>query len=163
MRDARQRSDGPVLPLGAPVELCVVDGGRDPPADEAQHGAVVILVSADAGGLHVDDADQPLADDHGHAQLAAHKIGGAQITRVGLDIRAPESAAGARPRSHHAFAERQRKVAHHLFAMPHRIANAQVFSLLVEQQNGEKIVRNDAAHDRRHVGEQLDPVRESPT
>ena len=53
------------------------------------------------------------------------------------------------------FAQRERKVAHHLFAMPDGITDAQVLPLFVEQQNGEKIVRDHAPDDVRNVGEQL--------
>ena len=91
----------------------------------------------------------------GTRKFAAHEIGRAQIAVVGLHIRQQNRLPAGRGRSHNSFTESERKITHHLFAMPHRIANAQVFPLVIEQQYGEKIVRNDAAHDLRDVGEQL--------
>src|ERR1700733_7172991 len=56
--NAGKRADGPVLPLGAAVELRIVNRGGDTAGDEAQHGAVVDFERAGAAGLHIDHADE---------------------------------------------------------------------------------------------------------
>ena len=60
-----------------------------------------------------------------------------------------------RGRTHNALAQRDGKIAHHVFAVAHAVADAQVFALLVVQQNGKQIVGNHAADNLANAREQL--------
>ena len=56
--------------------------------------------------LHVDDADQPAAGDHGDGEFAADDVGGAEVPRVGAYIGHEDRLAMRRGRAHDAFTER---------------------------------------------------------
>ena len=78
-----------------------------------------------------------------------------QIPLVGLDVRHQDWLALRGRGADNAFAQRDGKIAHHFFAVADGVANAQIFALLVEEQNREQIVGDDAAHDAGDAGEQF--------
>ena len=58
-----------------------------------------------------------------------------------------------------AFAQCDRKITNHLFAMPHGVADAQILPPLAIEQNRKHIVRQHLLDDLRHVSEQLVQVQ----
>src|ERR1035438_2147105 len=155
VRNPREGTNRSVLALGPLVKLRIVNRGRDTAGDEAQHGAVVDFEAVRANGLNVDHSNEAAPGDHGHAQLAANGVGSAQVPMVARYVRDENRLTAFGCRVDNSFTEAEREVAHDFFPVAYGIADAQIFPLLVEQENGKKIVGYDPAHDCGDVGEQL--------
>jgi hypothetical protein len=105
--------------------------------------------------LQVDHAHQLAARGHRHRQLGADGVHGVQVARIVADVAHQHRLAARRGRSGDAFADRDRQVAHHVLAMAHAVADAQVAALLVVEQDGEQVVGQHAVDDLGDIGEEL--------
>ena len=79
--------------------------------------AVVFGVGVDARGLHVDDAHQLAARDHGDGQFGAHGVQRVQVARIVAHVAHQDRLRAMRGRAGDPFAQGDRQVADHLVAV----------------------------------------------
>ena len=123
--------------------------------DEPQQRPVVFGIGVQPRRLQVDDADQLAAGSHGHGQLGANGVHRTQIAGIVADVAHQDRLAPRRRRSRDALAHRHREIPYHFVAVTHGIADPQILPPLVEQQDGEQVVRQDAVNDFGNIGQQL--------
>jgi sigma-B regulation protein RsbU (phosphoserine phosphatase) len=114
------------------------------------------LINYDAFSiLLVDHDDQSAPPHHGDRKFGAHRVHGVQVSRIVAHVADQKRLAARGGDSGDALAQRDREVADHVFAMAHRVADAQIAAPLAVEQDCKQVVGQHLSYDFGHVGEQL--------
>ncbi len=97
-------------------------------------------------GLQVHHANNAILQNERHRQLRLHSGNRFNIRGVAANIVHQDGALFERSAAHNAFANLNAEIFNHVFRMARARANAKLLRFLVQQENGEDLIINDATH-----------------